>query len=478
MAMRAFCPEVPRAQMQRGDAAATTLPRDDCIRAWYQLCWPSVGLLQGFALGLLGVAAAAQAPDAGGVPPGGHPATFQSDVNMVVAPVVVRDSKGRAAGGLRQEDFRIFDKGKPQTITYFAVETRTGSSAAPAAASAPREAGRPATPPPAATEPIRSVAYLFDDLHLKADDLMRTREAARRHFNALPENARVALFTTSGLNMIDFTSDRAKLDAGLLRLMPRSMEESSGLECPSLSLYEADIILNQHDSQATDAAIQEVMICTNMPSPQRRGQTAAPNSQQAQDLLRIVQSAARRVLVAGSRQSQIAMSVLRDVVKHMGTAPGRRSILLASPGFLTPDQNAGKNEILNLAIRSEVVINSLDARGLYVDPGLDASKRAPNAAILQAKIAFANRAARAQANVLAEMAYGSGGDFFQNNNDLDAGFRKLAELPEYVYLLGFTPQKIKADDSYHALKVEVNGYHGGDIQARKGYYDARRPAQR
>ena len=59
----------------------------------------------------------------------------------------------------------------------------------------------------------------------------------------------------------------------------------------------------------------------------------------------------------------------------------------------------------------------------------------------------------AESDVLAELASGTGGTFFQNNNDLAAGFRKLAELPEYVYVLGFSPQNLKLDGSYHSLKV-------------------------
>jgi hypothetical protein len=46
-----------------------------------------------------------------------EPTTFSSKVNLVIVPVVVRDRNGKAVGGLKQEDFQLFDKGKPQTIT-------------------------------------------------------------------------------------------------------------------------------------------------------------------------------------------------------------------------------------------------------------------------------------------------------------------------------------------------------------------------
>ena len=69
--------------------------------------------------------------------------------NVMVVGVVVRDSKGRAVGGLRKEDFRISDNGKRQEISSFSVETSLAASApaqpspaAPAGPTAGRMPGR------------------------------------------------------------------------------------------------------------------------------------------------------------------------------------------------------------------------------------------------------------------------------------------------------------------------------------------------
>src|ERR1700722_13039662 len=51
-----------------------------------------------------------------------EPTTFKVNVRLVVVRAVVRDSQGHAVGNLRQEDFQVFDKGKPQIITQFEVE--------------------------------------------------------------------------------------------------------------------------------------------------------------------------------------------------------------------------------------------------------------------------------------------------------------------------------------------------------------------
>src|ERR1700722_2611568 len=51
-----------------------------------------------------------------------EPTTFKVNVKLVVVRAVVRDAQGHAVGNLRQEDFQVFDKGKPQVISQFEVE--------------------------------------------------------------------------------------------------------------------------------------------------------------------------------------------------------------------------------------------------------------------------------------------------------------------------------------------------------------------
>ena len=75
-----------------------------------------------------------------------------------------------------------------------------------------------------------------------------------------------------------------------------------------------------------------------------------------------------------------------------------------------------------------------------------------------------------------ELADGTGGTFFHNSNDLEGGFKKLTEAPEYLYLLEFSPKDVKQDGSYHALKVKVN-QDGLKLQARRGYF-AEKPSKK
>jgi len=149
--------------------------------------------------------------------------TFSSRVDLVSIPVVVHDSKGHAVGGLRQEDFRLFDQGKPQIILKFSV-TQSGSAAAGAATGLRITEGTDTTPSTvsAATAkpplPDLYVAYVFDDIHLNFENLVQVRAAAERHFESLASTARAASYTTSGRVTLDFTEDRGKLREALLRI--------------------------------------------------------------------------------------------------------------------------------------------------------------------------------------------------------------------------------------------------------------------
>jgi hypothetical protein len=46
--------------------------------------------------------------------PGEQVPTFQSKVDLVLLPVVVRDKRGEPIGNLTKDDFQLFDKGRRQ----------------------------------------------------------------------------------------------------------------------------------------------------------------------------------------------------------------------------------------------------------------------------------------------------------------------------------------------------------------------------
>ena len=138
--------------------------------------------------------------------------------------------------------------------------------------------------------------------------------------------------------------------------------------------------------------------------------------------------------------------------------PGNRNLVLVSPGFLlTRDHRSDEYDVIERAIRANVVVNTIDMRGLFTNiAGGDASQTPYHSAEAITFLGQADREAATQADdVLAEMANGTGGTFFHNDNDLKRGLDLIAARPEYVYVLGFSPQDLKFDGAYHGLKVSL-----------------------
>ncbi len=398
-----------------------------------------------------------------------EPTTFKVSAKLVLVRVVVRDSSGHAVGNLRQEDFEVFDKGKPQIVSQFEVEqpgtvlakarqiSQADSSDSQSRSTDKREDGP-------VTVPERFVAYMFDDIHLEFGDLVRVREAALRHFSTLRPTDRAAVVTTSGLVALDFTDDRAKLRETLIHIQPHPVRSATA-DCPDISYYQADLIVNKNDLLATQLAAQEATTCLPVGS--------APGSRQPValgDPAALVIAASMAAIATGEQESKVSLVTLKQTVNGISRMPGQRSIVLVSPGFIAPQLEFDYNQIIDRAVHAQVAINTLDARGLYVVmPFGDASHTAqtpppPGKTLIETAAASAND------DLLSVFADSTGGVFFHNNNDFDEGFRRVAEAPEYSYVLGFAPQNLKLDGSYHILKVKLKNPQKLSLQARRGYY--------
>ena len=355
--------------------------------------------------------------------------TFRSHVNLVLVPVVTRDSHGRAVGSLTRANFTLYDKGKQQEITRFAVE-KVGSKSLEADATAvdagPGD-GNPETAKSTVVVPERYVAYLFDDVHINVGDMTRLRDAALRHIAAMRPSDRAAIYTMSGFPQVDFTDDQERLKDAVMRLRPNIL-----------------------------AAVGAMSGGTGGSRTGGGGGFGGPGNVEVE--------------VA----TMASLDVIKQVIQRMAGAPGQRIIVMVSPGFFTydPIYFSNKQDVLDTAVRDSVIINGFDARGLWTDPSLDASQQGMGTIGGRAARLGINAITREsmRSDILWELASGTGGQVFQSSNDYDEGFRRLGAAPEYVYMLGFTPQNLKNDGAFHALKVVVKPSNSLNVQARRGYY--------
>jgi VWFA-related protein len=322
---------------------------------------------------------------------------------------------------------------------------------------------------------------------------LQARQAMHRHLDgSLDPTSRAAIFTTSGVTLADFTADREKLHSAVNKLQPYTSGIDRQMGCPYISYYVADQLVNQKlyldgrlfpDQQLYQiigsgmepeltAAYEEAANCSGPCLPGQNDQLSGLSLCVVQALIKL-REAARLALTYGDRETSLGLGALRDVVRKLSVMPGNRNLVLVSPGFLlTRDTRSDEYDVLERAIHANVVVNTIDMRGLFaMIPGGDISDQRYVSAIATTYLTQANQAAATQADdILAELANGTGGTFFHNDNDLKRGLNLLAARPEYVYVLGFSPQDLKLDGAYHALKVSLRNSPNLTAQARRGYW--------
>jgi VWFA-related protein len=391
------------------------------------------------------------------------PTTFKVRVNLVLVRVVVRDSNGKIVSNLKKEDFQLYDNKKLQAISSFSVETpetRTASAVTSAAAEG-SSSSADAAGGKAVVLPQRFVSMVFDDLHLSMADAVFVRDSAKRFFEALAASDRVSLNTTSGQLTQEFTDDHDRLAKALLGISARPVTSRNSQDCPDVSYYQADLIMNKSDVQALDVAAEDTLRCAF--NGDRRMLPAARN---------LAQSAAGRAVAEGDAETLYAYRHLEEVVRRLASMPGQRVIVLVSPGFISSTLQSEASEMVDRATRSNIVINTIDARGLYAPDVLGDIADPSTGSIQTAGFRASYRVAAqfAQQEVMAQLADGTGGKFFHNRNDVDEAMREAGAAPASSYLLGFSPQNLKIDGRFHTLRVALSNKEKFDIQARHGYF--------
>jgi VWFA-related protein len=395
------------------------------------------------------------------------PPTFRVRVNLVLVRVVVRDSSGKVVANLKKEDFQLSDNRKPQVISTFSTETpESHKLATPAAAPNPDGSEPGDTAAAIAALPQRFVAVVFDDTNMLVEDTVWVRSAATRLFASLAPTDRVGIYSTSGQLTQEFTQEHERLQESLLGVVPRPATGTVGFhDCPEISYYQADQIVNRQDSQALMVATQDALECAYGNDPKMTAQ--------AQILATMT---SERTLATGDSQTAYVYRHLEDITRRLAGMPGQRVMVFVSPGFvITSMLTSDSSSLIDRANRANIVINTIDARGLYTPDLLGDIADPPHDSMRTAgiKSSYRIQSQLAQSDILGQLADGTGGTFFHNRNDIDEGLREATAAPAMSYLLGFSPQNLKLNGAYHTLKVTLAGKQKFNVQARHGYYAPR-----
>lgn len=404
------------------------------------------------------VVPAAQTPPAG---QGGQPAapaatqpvppvTFRAEIEYVEVDAVVTDDRGNLVKGLTQEDFEVFEDGKPQKISLFSqvvipverLERFTTTDARPVVPDVRTNA-----------KPFEGRIYviLLDDYHVGALRSVAVKRAATQFIDKyLGANDVAAVIHASGRTDAaqEFTSDPRLLDAAIDKFMGQKLR-SRTLE--RLDQYNNNPLYQQPTGDNSSGQTgRDVKILD--PQDAQRGQWA-----------------------------RNTLGTLKNVADFMASIRGRRkAVLMFSEGidyqildvFDSRDASAVLNatqDAISAASRANVNFYTIDPRGLHTMGDelmeMGAPPADPSFGINPQSLESERRLAADSLRVLAEQTGGFAA--VETNNYVNAFDRIQRENSSY-YVLGYYPPSDKRDGRFHKIEVKLKR-PGLKVVARKGY---------
>jgi VWFA-related protein len=397
--------------------------------------------------------------------------------NLVQLDVLVTDKKGKQVTNLKPEDFQVLEDGKPQKITNFSYVTTESPTATPGAniAAAPKpkpDKNAPPVPPapPRKLRPEqvrRTIALVVDDLSISFADMPFVQRALRKYVDKyVGDGDLVAILRTSaGAGATQqFTSDRRILYAEVAHVRPY-LAGNGGMSVFA-PVGHPETGINPKGNPGSDDE-----------NPGRGGSSSRSNSSNGG------KGANQKDELDNLREEYFAvgtLGALRYVVNGMRELPGRKSIILFSPGFrlVNPDDSSGRTDraliaaryLVDQANRASVVIYTVDPRGL-VYTGITASDDVSGMSP-QAMMDLMNSRdqelfeTQSGSSFLAEQ---TGGLDFKNSNDILPAARILEDLRGY-YLIGYRPQGETFNRRFHTLSAKLLNHPELRVRARKGFY--------
>jgi len=413
-----------------------------------------------------------------------EPFTVKVPVDVVVVSITAKDKSGNAVKDLTVSDFKVYEDGKPVPIHTFASETYKAiqSSDDDRKNTLPTDAAGSTKEGETDSFQPRMISMFVDDItNEKPEDLARLQQVLAKFLESgLQPGDLVSLQTASGKFHQDFTSNRELLHSLVSELLKKvSLNPMFRSDCPEMTDLQAYLIYaDNSDPRPLQVAAEEAIICLGLTASQQ-GVTAGIEPVNANT---IIQDQAKSVAMSAAstlhnenqfRYRQLLFS-LKQHLRSLKHFEGRKSLILFSDGFLADDIRFDLQDVVDTALRSGVVFNTVDIRGLYTTV-IEASKRVTvgnnsrSFAILSMKPLMRIEDAQHQEDSLRQLSGETGGIHVGNTNDLVGGIQKIIDNNSFSYVLSYASPLASSDGRYHKIKIEV-GRPGIQINYRKGYY--------
>lgn len=397
-----------------------------------------------------------------------------SDVTEVVVievPVQVTYG-GEPARELTPDQFELFDGRKRRELTGFDVYDLSGS----ATEETPLGLRIPAVAQ-------RKFLLLFDLSLSMPEAISRAQEAAREMVTVgLEQTDLVGVATWSlwgGLDLVlSFTSDRRQADLAITSL---GQADRSDFERDPLGIEYAHMPVHWGQTRGGGT------VFPLEPSPLEvipgRGPPDSLSVRQQQSLGR--QDEVKKDLASLS-------SAITELAHSMRSVDGRKHVVFFSEGFdasVALGQGGGSTFDERLAIEKQ---NNASAYGMYenVDTNLrfgDTSMQnelgrvlrelVRSDCVIEAVDIGGQRAGEESASKrqgLFWLANGTGGELFENFNNLNEAMHQMLERTSVTYVLAFHAENLKLDGKFHKLQVLLEGRPDGfRVVHRPGYFAPR-----
>ena len=411
----------------------TEARRHRVIKAFKRIClcasvplWP-VGVAV-VCLGGSSLVVAQQAPQA----------TFRTTTRLIVQTVSVKDKDGNPVEGLTASDFAITEDGEPQDIAFVEFQRLQSAPAEPAAPRAPTVV--PPVPPPGVPAVIstppgggiryqdrRLVVLYFDTAAMTPGDSLRAYVNARKYVESqmTPSDLVAIMEFKGGAVRVrqDFTDDRARLREVIQVMIYGEDQDGDGVpDYPELGTA-----FGQDDAEFN--------------------------------------------IFNTDRQ----LSALQTAIAMLRPLPEQKSLVyFASQIRLNgTDNQAQLRATVNAAIRANVTLNPIDARGLVATAPLgDATQRSPGGLGMFTGALAQNVVMNQQRSqdTLYALAKDTGGKAMFDYNDLSSGIVQAANALTSYYILGYYSTHAATDGKFRRVKVALTGSRDADLSYRQGYF--------
>jgi VWFA-related protein len=370
----------------------------------------------------------------------------------------VKDKDGKVIEGLTAKDFSVTEDGQPQDIAFVEFQRMQGGATSPAPGAVagaqapvpaePAPAGAPqAQAPPTANNAVERTTATQIAAPAAGDIRYQDRRLLVFYFDgsSMPPPDQIRAYSNA-LKYIDTQMTRADLIA-IMAFQNGAVSVKSDFTDDKNALREVIQILIYGDDQNNDGIADH-------PEGTAFGQNDAEFNIFNTD----------RQLAA----LQTAVSMLRPL-------PEQKTLMYFASGMRLngSDNQAQLRATINAAIRANVTLNPIDARGLVATPPLgDASRASPGGTgMFSGKLAEATvtNFQRTQ-DTLYALAKDTGGKAMFDYNDLALGIVQAAQAVSDYYIVGYYSTHTDTDGKFRRVRITLNGGQVGELAYRQGYY--------